>query len=44
MIDNEMHEAQGLLNVTEDENAEEWNELTSVSKRKLRQSLPLFAN
>jgi hypothetical protein len=35
MIDNGMHEVQGLHNVMEDENAEEWNELTS--QRGLRQ-------
>jgi hypothetical protein len=29
MIDDEMHKVQGLHNVMEDENAEEWNELTS---------------
>jgi hypothetical protein len=29
MIDDERHEVRGLCNVTEDENAEEWNELTS---------------
>jgi hypothetical protein len=28
-IDDERHKAQRLCNVTEDENAEDWNELTS---------------
>jgi hypothetical protein len=29
MIDDKRHEVQGLCNVVEDKNVEEWNELTS---------------